>query len=125
MIATLSFFIENVYVTAISFSRRNDTPTFCQLTEFIPQTSSSLRLLVLCLVRQNLFVIHYCWFIFLSTNDKCHTSVFNALITYGILPLWLWYFYRWLFLPLTFLTMTILPMTFLPLAFLPTFCTCH
>ena len=30
------------------------------LAEFIPQISSSLRLLVLCLVCPNLFVLHYC-----------------------------------------------------------------
>ena len=51
-----------------------------------PQISSSLRLLDLCLVRSDLFVIYYCLFILLRTHsfidplDKCHTSVFNALI---------------------------------------------
>ena len=52
-----------------------------------PQISLPLRLLVLCLVRLNSFVRHYCSFIFsknsflfIGSLDKCHTSVFNALI---------------------------------------------
>ena len=52
-----------------------------------PQISSSLRLLVLCLVRPDLFVIYYRLFIFfkepiffIGSLDKCYTSVFNALI---------------------------------------------
>ena len=52
-----------------------------------PQISSSLTLLVYCLVRPDLFVIYYCLFIFvkelvsfIGSLDKCHTSVFNALI---------------------------------------------
>ena len=61
-----------------------------------PKISSSLRLLVLCLVRSDLFVIQYCLFIlfkelisFIGFLDKYHTSVFNALIfvylPYGLL----------------------------------------
>ena len=52
-----------------------------------PQNSSFLRLLVICLVRPDMFVIYYCLFIFfkglisfIGSLDKCHTSVFNALI---------------------------------------------
>ena len=52
-----------------------------------PQISSSLRLLVRCLVRLDLFVINYCLFIFfkelisfIGFLDKCHTGVFNVLI---------------------------------------------
>ena len=55
-----------------------------------PQISSSLRYLVLCLVRPDLFVMNYCLFInfkelisFICSLDKCHTSVFNALIKYS------------------------------------------
>ena len=57
-----------------------------------PQISSSLRLLVLCLVRPDLFVIYYCFFYFfeelisfIGSLDKWHTSVFNALIFIGSL----------------------------------------
>ena len=35
MFATL--FLLKIYITAISFYWRNDTPTFCNLTEFIPK----------------------------------------------------------------------------------------
>ena len=53
-----------------------------------PQISSTLRFLVLCLVRPDLFVINYCLFIFSKNSflslapliDKCHTSIFNGLI---------------------------------------------
>ena len=55
-----------------------------------PQIISSLRLLVLCLFRPEWFVINYCLFIFfkelvsfIGSLDKCHTSVFNALIVTG------------------------------------------
>ena len=52
------------------------------------QISLSLRLLVLCLVRPHLIVIHYLLLIFffkelisfIGSLDKCNTSVFNALI---------------------------------------------
>ena len=62
--------------------------------EVHPQICSSLRLLVLCLVRPDLSVIYYCLFIyyyfffpeklisFIGSLDKCHSSVFNALITF-------------------------------------------
>ena len=53
-----------------------------------PQISSSMRLLVLCHIRSNLFVIYYCLFVcfvkefisFIGSLEKCHTSVFNTLI---------------------------------------------
>ena len=52
------------------------------------QISSSLRLLVLCLVRSDLFVVlllsvylkKKTLISFIGSLDKCHTSVFNALI---------------------------------------------
>ena len=55
-----------------------------------PQISLSMILLFLCLVRPDLFVIHY-FFVyffkglisFLGFLDKCYTSVFNALILKG------------------------------------------
>ena len=53
---------------------------------FHPQISSSLRSLFLCLVRPDLFVKKtVCLFLqrthfFQWLPDKCHTSVFNALI---------------------------------------------
>ena len=64
-----------------------------------PQISSCLRLLFLCLVLKDLFVIHYYLFIFqkekkrkklssfIGSHDKCHTSVFNALIFKFMIPL--------------------------------------
>ena len=51
-----------------------------------PQISSSLRLLVHCLVRQDFFFILLVVYFFKRTHffigslDKCHTSIFNALI---------------------------------------------
>ena len=64
-----------------------------------PQISSSLRLLVLRLVRPDLFVRYYCLFIqvfkelisYIFSLDKCHTSVFNALIILKILMINVWY----------------------------------
>ena len=52
-----------------------------------PQISSSLRSLVLFLVRPDLFVIYYGFFpkeliSFIGSLGKCHVSVFNALIVY-------------------------------------------
>ena len=56
-----------------------------------PQISSSLKLLVLCFVRSDLFVINFCLYIFfkelisfIGSLDKCHTSIFNALIITSI-----------------------------------------
>ena len=62
MIETLSFFIENIYDRYIVLLAQ-----LC--TNLLPpdgvhlQMSSFLRLLVLCLVRSDLFVIYYCLFI--------------------------------------------------------------
>ena len=96
-------------ITAISFYWRNDTPSFVtwrsrlatapdtptcivihggQFTGGVhSQISSSLRLSVICLFLPHLLVIHYWLFLFskelisfIGTLDKCHTSVFNALI---------------------------------------------
>ena len=55
-----------------------------------PQVSSSLRLLVFCLVRPDLLVINYC--LFFQITDffhwlPCHSSVFNALILFKIVCL--------------------------------------
>ena len=83
-----------ISITAISFYWCNGTPTFnCHLMEFIHKSVffSSPRLLVLCLVRTDLFIIYYCLFIFskklfscIGFLDKCHTSVFKALICYTV-----------------------------------------
>ena len=91
MIATLSFLIENIY-------NRNNVPlvqwyTILMSPEGVcPKVSPSLRLLVLCHFRLELFVIYYCLFIFfkelisfMDSFDKCHTSIFNALIISFIL----------------------------------------
>ena len=55
-----------------------------------PKISLSLRLLVLCLVCPDLFVIFYCLFLFfkelisfMGSLDKSHTSILNALILEG------------------------------------------
>ena len=87
MIATLFFLLLKISIAAISFYWCDDTTTFCNLTKFIPKLSSSLRFLVLCVIRPYLFVIHYCLFTFfkelisfIGSLDKCPTSVFNALI---------------------------------------------
>ena len=54
-----------------------------------PQIGSCLKLLVICLVRPDMFVVNYCLLFiyffkeliyFIGFLDKCHTSVFNALI---------------------------------------------
>ena len=59
---TFSFLLKS-FITAFSFHWRNDTTTF--VTRRVhPQISSSLRLLVLCHARPDLFVIYYCLFIF-------------------------------------------------------------
>ena len=86
MITTLSVFIENIYNCYIVLWR-NDTPPLSPNVVH-PQISSSLRLLVLCLVRPDLFVIYYCLFIcfkelisFIGSLDKCHISVFHALVS--------------------------------------------
>ena len=58
-----------------------------------PQVTLSLRLLVVCFVRPDLFVIYYYLFIllfielisFIGSLDKCHSSVFKALILWSVL----------------------------------------
>ena len=88
MIATLSFLLK-ISITAISFYWRNDTPTFCHLTEctspnqFVPEIVSPF----LCssgLVRHTLLYVYFFKQLisFIGSLDKCHTSVFNA----GIFP---------------------------------------
>ena len=67
MIATLSFLLK-IYIIPVPFYWRNDTPTFLSPDGFHPQISLSLRLLVLCLVFLNLFVIHYSLFIFSKSS---------------------------------------------------------
>ena len=56
-----------------------------------PQISSSLTFLVLCVVHLDVFVMHYCLFdlskeliSFIGYLHKCHASVFNAWIKFGI-----------------------------------------
>ena len=63
MIATLSFLLK-IAITAISFCWRNDILTLLSPDRVHPQISLALSLLVLCLVRPDLFVIHDCLFIF-------------------------------------------------------------
>ena len=64
--------------------------SLCHLMEFIPKSVIFLRLLVLCLVHPDLFVIYYCFFFFkecisfIGSLDKCHTSIFNASISYVV-----------------------------------------
>ena len=66
-----------------------------------PQISSSLRQLVLCLVRPDLFVIYYCLYTFsknsflsLAPLTNATLSVFNALIKkiLGLVKDWLDHF---------------------------------
>ena len=59
-----------------------------------PKTISPMNLFVLWIFGLGLFVIYYCLFIFFKSQihdigflDKCHTSVFNALIKNVILSL--------------------------------------
>ena len=86
MIATL--FLLKISITAISFYWRNDTTTFCNLTEFIRKSISSLRFVspLPCsseLVRHTLLFVYFFKELisFNGSLDKCHTSVFNALIS--------------------------------------------
>ena len=92
MIATLSYFIEiinNGYIVLL-------VQWYCNLLSphwVCPEMNSSLRLLVLCLFRPDLFVIHYCLFFkelipFIGSLDKCHTSVLNALIFLRFVITW-------------------------------------
>ena len=81
--ATFSFFILlKISMTAISFYQCNDTSIFRHLTEFIPHISSSLRLLVLYLLRHTLLFVYFFKELisFIGSLDKCHTSVFKALV---------------------------------------------
>ena len=81
-----NLFKMKISITAISFFGAMIHQPL--LTDAVhPQIRSSLRLSVPCLVRPDLFVIYYCLFIFsknsfsfIGSLDKCHTSVFNALI---------------------------------------------
>ena len=109
MIATLSFFSENVY-TAISFYWRNDTPslfTWRNRLATVPDTPTCIVIhgsvhppnqfvleIVSSLPYSSGLVRHRLLFaIFFSKKlisligslDQCHTSVFNALIRYCIL----------------------------------------
>ena len=102
MIATLFFFLENIQKRHIVLLVQWYTCTNLLSPDGVhPQISSSLRLLVLCLVRPNSFVIYYCLFIFskepisfIGSLDKCHTSLFNVLTfsrdSMGIVLLCLW-----------------------------------
>ena len=89
MIATLSFFYRKYPYPLYRF---NGVMIHQPLSPDAvhPQISSSLRVLIDCLVRPDLFVINYCFFYFfkepISFNtslDKYQTIVFNALITLG------------------------------------------
>ena len=82
MITTLSFFVENIYNCYIALLEQKYTNLLSPVGVHL-QISSFLRLLVLCLVRPDLFVIHNSLFIFskelisfIGSLDECHTSVF-------------------------------------------------
>ena len=82
MIATLSFFIVVLYRSTDAMIHQPLSPDRVH-----PQISSFLTLLVLCLIRPDLFVIYYNLFIFLKelisfigSLDKCHSSIFKASI---------------------------------------------
>ena len=75
-----------ISITAIWFYWHNDTPTFCHLAEIIPQISSFLRLLVICLVPPDLFIMHYCLFIFSKNLFLSSASLANA--TPALSKLW-------------------------------------
>ena len=63
-------------MTAMSFYWRNDTPTFCHLTEFLPEIVRPLpcsSYITVCLFFREVMS-------FIAPLDKCHASVFNALI---------------------------------------------
>ena len=109
MIATISFFIENVYNRYISFCWRNDTPSFVTLrsrlatapdtptcivinggrftggvhppNQFVPEIVSPLPCSP-ALVRHTLLIVYFFKELisFIGYLDKCHTSVFNDLI---------------------------------------------
>ena len=74
MIATLSFFIENIYnhyiVLLAQWYTNVLSPDGVQ-----SQIGSSLRLLVLSFVRPDLFVIHFCLFIFLKKKNYSFLSL--------------------------------------------------
>ena len=90
MIATLSFFVENIYnryIVLLAQWYTNILPS----DDVHPLIGSFLRLLLLCLIRPDLFVIHNCLFIFsknsfllLASLKKGKTSVFNALILFRV-----------------------------------------
>ena len=83
MIATLSSL--KISITALSFCWRNDTPIFCHLlssspNQFVPEIISLLPFSS-GLVRYTLLFIFFKEVISLiGSFDKCHNSVFNALI---------------------------------------------
>ena len=60
-------FLLKIYITAVSYIWSNDTQLFVTWRVH-PENSSSLRLLVLCLVCPDLFVIYYCCLFFQGTN---------------------------------------------------------
>ena len=75
MIATLSFFIENIY------NRYNVGAMINQHLSpdgIYPQISSSLKLLVLCLVRRDYFVIYQCLFNFSENSFLSLCPLTNA-----------------------------------------------
>ena len=74
MIATLSFFIENIYTPYIvAMIQQHLSPDAVH-----PQISSSLRFLVLCLVRPDLFLINCCLFIFSKNSFLSLDPLTNA-----------------------------------------------
>ena len=88
MVATLSFLLK-IPITAISLYWRNDTPAFVTWrssspNQFVPEIVSPLP----CspgLVGHVLLRVYFFneLISFISSFDKCHTSVFNALIFDG------------------------------------------
>ena len=76
IIATLSFFIENIYTRYIALLAQWYTNLFVTWRSSSPTSVCPLRLIVLCIVPPDLFVIYYCLFIFSSTGGRpaslCH-----------------------------------------------------
>ena len=78
--------INRIRTSMIATLWRNDTPTFCHLTEFmpnqlVPEIVSPLPFSS-GLVRHTLMFVYFFkeLIAFIGSLDKCYTSVFNALI---------------------------------------------
>ena len=80
MIATFSFFIENTYSHYIGAMIHQ--PSLPDAVH--PQIRSSMRFLVLYLVRPNLFIRNYCLFLFSKNSFLSLAPFTNALIHFVI-----------------------------------------